>query len=344
MRPLSALILLAACGSDIKVSSADLCDGVQQEGETYVDAGFDRDGDGYYDGNNPDCRETYDASVLDCNDGSAEVYPSNAETTCNGIDDDCDETTRDDADLDGDHFNACEECDDNDSSINPAHEEEECNGKDDDCNSTTQDGPDPDGDGYTACDDCDEARAEVNPGGYEITCDGLDNDCNAETPDGYDNDGDTFEDCPDQDCDDSDANINPGHDEECDNGIDDDCDGDYDENCDIDYSGYWDLDDRIRYSCAYGFVSLNFTQVFVVDASPDFAISSDSGSQPGTMTGSLSGDTFSVENTLMGSCDEIYTMEGSFTDENTFTATFTADFVGSCFDCSTQTWDVTGTR
>ena len=103
---LLALALLS-CGSDIKVAQTALCDGVLQASEDEVDAPFDRDGDGYFDGSNRNCQEAYDASVLDCNDADPSAYPGNDELPCDGVDNDCDETSIDEEDYDGDRFTSC---------------------------------------------------------------------------------------------------------------------------------------------------------------------------------------------------------------------------------------------
>ncbi len=343
---LSLLALaLISCGSDIKVAQTALCDGVLQASEDEVDAPFDRDGDGYFDGSNRNCQEAYDASVLDCNDADPSAYPGNDELPCDGVDNDCDETSIDEEDYDGDRFTSCEDCLDSDATVNPAQTEVACNGVDDDCNEDTPDGEDVDNDTYDACVDCNDARADINPGAVEIQCNGVDEDCNEVTTDGDDFDADGFTAC--DDCDDSEEAINPGHDEECENAVDDDCDGDIDENCDTDYSGSWDLDSTSRYSCAFGLVSINFDAVFIVDAYPDITVSSTgSGSQPGTMTGSFtSRDTFEADRTITGGCNEIYAISGTFVDDNNFDATFTASFRGSgCFDCADQTFSFSGSR
>jgi hypothetical protein len=95
---------------------------------------------------------------------------------------------------------------------------------------------DADGDSYYECtDDCDDSNAEINPGAEEV-CDGVDNNCSGEIDDGLttDQDGDGYS-TPDSctgtkdDCDDSNASVNPGGDDSVCNGLDDDCDGTVDE-------------------------------------------------------------------------------------------------------------------
>jgi len=97
--------------------------------------------------------------------------------------------------------------------------------------------------------DCDDNDAAINPGAAEV-CDGIDNNCDGDTDEGHakdktyyrDSDGDGYGD-PDTyfitclanapagwvtdntDCDDGDANINPGAFDICGNGVDENCDG-----------------------------------------------------------------------------------------------------------------------
>lgn len=283
-RLLALLPLLAlGCGSDVLVSSAPdepdpepVCDGRKQPGEEYTDSPFDKDGDGFVDGTNIDCKATYEPDDLDCNDADPDVTPQELEETCNGKDDDCDDSTPDSLD-----------------------EEIACNGVDDDCNPNTMDAPDLDYDGVDACSDCD----------------------------------------------DSDPNNAPTFDEECDDFQDNDCDGEIDEGCAPDYTGTWDLESTISYSCAFGIVSINFNALLINHVDPNLNVSAASGSQPGSMNGTLQEDgSFTVSNTLTGTCNETYSVTGSFLDDVTFTGTFSAQYTGSaCFDClASQSWPVTG--
>ena len=210
----------------------------------------------------------YVSNFDDCDDTDAAINPNTVWYT----------------DFDGDGFGnpnstvtACDpgsgyvlngdDCDDQIAAVNP-NASEVCNGVDDNCDGNVDEGlsPDVDGDGYTAigscggsADDCDDNNANVNPGATEIPCNGIDDDCDPATPDGgtgstwyADNDGDGYGDPDDSisscsqpsgyvadnaDCDDTNANINPGMTELCWNNIDDDCDGFVDNNSDDDGDG-----------------------------------------------------------------------------------------------------------
>ncbi len=117
----------------------------------------------------------------------------------------------------------------------------DCN--DGDCKSDT------DGDGYPALpcgNDCNDADYFINPGSKENCQDGKDNDCDGLTdcndPDckiDKDKDGYLAPPCG-KDCNDSNASINPGATENCQDGIDNDCDGKKDcgdTDCKIDNDG-----------------------------------------------------------------------------------------------------------
>ena len=101
--------------------------------------------------------------------------------------------------------------------------------------------------------DCNDLNKAVNPGSTEV-CDDVDNDCNSKVDEGCNDDGDKFCDasmttvglpnaCPlgGGDCDDTQASVNPGHTEICDN-FDNNCNGSKDEKCDDDNDDYCDAD------------------------------------------------------------------------------------------------------
>lgn len=333
---------LTSCGQDIKVSESAKCDGRVQGTEETVDAPFDADQDGTFDGGNPDCQATYAETLWDCDDQDPDIHPGATELVCNGVDDDCDGATVDSEDADGDGFDSCTDCDDAVPGVNPSEPEVVCDGYDNDCDDATVDETDGDGDGYGSCTDCADGDPLVSPGTAEVTCNGIDDDCNSVTVDGPDIDADGESSCTD--CDDLDAARSYTLTEICDDGIDNDCDAEIDDGCDVDYTDIYVVSPSVSYSCAFGIVNINVSTLTVADARPVIAFST-GGSQPGTMTGTLdSFDAFSVSNTLSGSCTETYAFTGSFVSSDHFTGTLTAGFVGSCFDCRAQSWTVDGYR
>lgn len=229
-RPLPLLILLLSCGGRLLTDESPVCDGVQQAGESRVDAPFDKDDDGFVDGSNPECAANVDPSLLDCDDQHSSIHPG-ADEACNQVDDNCDGEvdeglnmelfTDEDDDGYGDDATAETDCRANSKQV-------ELGG------------------------DCDDANAGAFPGNTE-SCDGVDNDCNGDVDDGWpysewytDVDADGYGD-PDAvtswcaqlsgtvsvagDCDDADATAYPGAEEICDDLIDNNCDGDVDEGC-----------------------------------------------------------------------------------------------------------------
>ncbi len=152
-----------------------------------------------------------------------------------------------------------EDCDDG--SDNDYDSDVDCD--DSDCSSDPYCTCDNDGDGYedTICggSDCDDTDASVNPGEAEA-CNSVDDDCDGTVDDGVtttyyaDDDGDAYGDLSStyaacsrpsgyvtnsRDCDDTDADINPGEAEVC-NDIDDDCDTSIDEGLSVTW--YLDAD------------------------------------------------------------------------------------------------------
>ena len=193
--------------------------GIYAKGEVVTD----KDSDGYN-------------SDVDCNDNDNTVYPG-APELCDSKDNNCD------GQIDEGISNTYYKDADNDGYSNGAR----------------YTGCTPPNDYKTAADliqtsgDCNDSRSDIHPGATEV-CDNVDNNCNGEVDEGIgetyykDMDGDGYSDgtfetgCSQKagyklatelteisgDCDDSNAAINPGAKEVCDN-IDNNCDGQTDE-------------------------------------------------------------------------------------------------------------------
>lgn len=199
------------------------------------------------------------AAPEDCDDRSPRVSPLEEEVPYDGVDQDCDPTTRDD-DLDDDGFGVREgDCDDSNPLRFPGHAEVPYDGVDQDCSGG--DLVDVDRDGYALEDDCDDSRSDVSPAGVEACGDGLDQDCDGEDPacDAFDRDGDGYT-SAEGDCRDHDASVHPGAEEVPYDGVDQDCDprtsdGDVDGDgfardggdCDDDHAGVFPFATEIPY-------------------------------------------------------------------------------------------------
>ena len=189
------LLILSACGEDPKPDDTDTTPPVETGPDTWAEF-VDADGDGVTEADG------------DCDDGDPLVFPGNTED-CNGADDNCNDMIDEGfSDNDGDGTADCIDT-------------EECDGIDNDGDGQVdEDFSDTDGDGVADC-------------VQDETCDGLDNNGDGEVDEGFDADGDGYTTCgsdtTEPDCDDSDAEVNPGAVEVDDDLIDNDCDGMADE-------------------------------------------------------------------------------------------------------------------
>ena len=222
-------------GADEVCNSVDDdCDGDTDE-DSAIDAGTwydDTDGDGYGDASASTVTCDQPSNTVtdstDCDDTDADVNPGEDEL-CNSIDDDCDGDTDEDSAIDADTWyedgdedgygdsgrsqTSCTQpsgwvaddtdCDDNDNDIYPGADEL-CNDEDDDCDGTI------DEDDAT---DADTWYADSDGDGYGDASTSM---ASCDQPSGYLDDTD--------DCDDTDADVNPDAEEVCD-GVDNDCDG-----------------------------------------------------------------------------------------------------------------------
>ncbi len=114
----------------------------------------------------------------DCDDDNPAVSPVQDEQSYDGLDNDCDASTRDD-DLDEDGVGVAFDCDDRDRLRYPGATDPSGDGVDQDCDDL--DGTDADGDRVASeasgGADCDDADPSVFPGATEICDDAVVNDC-----------------------------------------------------------------------------------------------------------------------------------------------------------------------
>ncbi|MBO6933515.1 MAG: putative metal-binding motif-containing protein [Deltaproteobacteria bacterium] len=213
--------------ASISPASSEVCNGVDDDCDGDVDEGVsvegfvDADADGRGDAERPmrACPGSVRFSLYgdDCDDSDPSVQPTQNEI-CDGLDNDCDEATDEDAsavlwyeDADGDGYGAlygerrisCDpidgfsllptDCDDSLDTVSPVGVEA-CNARDDDCNGSADfavggDGEDDDRDGVAdvSCGgtDCNDRRAEIAEGSAEL-CNGQDDDCDSRVDEGVD--------------------------------------------------------------------------------------------------------------------------------------------------------------
>jgi len=186
---------------------------------------IDDDGDGY--GQN--C-----TNGADCDDNNPAINPGAMETTCNGINDDCNSETVDEPDNDSDGYSDCSgDCDDDDGSVYPGAKEV-CDGIDNNCDGAIDEGFDADGDGDANC--ADNCPSTANADQLDSDDDGLGDACdncsmvfNTDQADSdQDGQGDVCDECTATGA------------EVCGDGVDNDCDGITD-NLDLDGDGYLNL-------------------------------------------------------------------------------------------------------
>lgn len=121
----------------------------------------------------------------------------------------------------------------------------------------------------------------------------------------------------------------------------------------IDPNGTFSISPVIQYTCAdQGFgpmVVLNYTQLTLQDNGANLwvqpVMNSSMWSYGCTLQGSSAADgTILATCSLTGGCTETYTLSGTFTDNDTFTATLSAEYQGNCADCSYYEMTFTATR
>jgi len=224
--------------SEVCNGADDDCDGSTDDDDASLDTSTattwytDADGDGYGDVSSASllCDQPTGtvADATDCDDATATTHPG-ADEYCDGVDSDCDGTADEDDALDASTWYADADSDGYGDPLTTAYA----------CSAPS---------GYGSDDtDCDDTSASVYPGADEY-CNGVDDDCDGSTDedsavdatswyadadgDGYGDALDTVRTCSagsgyvgdDNDCDDTDAAINPGASEICDS-VDNDCDG-----------------------------------------------------------------------------------------------------------------------
>lgn len=215
--------------SEVRPNASEICDGLDNDCNQVVDDGFDLDSDGVA------------PCVGDCDDTNPNVNTQVAEV-CDLVDNNCDTRIDEGFDVDGDSYSQCAtspDCNDNNPAVYPGSPEV-CDGQDNNCDGASDEGYDADGDGFGDCQgqDCDDTDPSVKPNQTE-SCNQIDDDCDGKTDEDFDLDLDGYSLCSVQeDCNDSDATINPGVQEVCGDGFDNNCNDLTDESVDQDNDGW----------------------------------------------------------------------------------------------------------
>ena len=272
----------------VNPAATETCDGIDNDcdGDTDEDDAADAslwypdlDNDGYGSGAEPTpacyAPAGYVEDSTDCDDTNAAVNPGQPEI-CDGLDNDCNPSTDENSDYDGDGYTACDgDCDEGDAAMSPADYDGDgyssCDGDCDDSNPMLSPA-DIDGDGYSTCDgDCDDADATLDPGDADLdgitscdgdcddanaatypgaieTCDGEDNDCDGMIPPNeLDVDADGWTLC-DGDCNDNNPDLNL---DDADGDLQSSCDGDCDDADATVFQGAEEICDGIDNDCDF---------------------------------------------------------------------------------------------
>lgn len=309
----------------------------------------------------------------DCNDSNPAINPGQTDVCGDGLDNNCDGSIDGGCyictDNDSDLFFAQSgcgtplDCNDTDASINP-QAMESCDGVDNNCNGQVDESGtnqtsfylDTDMDTYgddntvvLACappqgyvsqpGDCDDTDATINPAAQEV-CNGIDDNCSAGIDEGL---ASTLVPNGSLQCSGGTSTIT------CDAGFLD-ANGIPEDGCELqvvtcDPDGLYTLAPTVTYTCALGLFNMNVS---------NFTFSADGANiQPGPVSNAnqLTGaptscpvGNFNNTEVISGDCNESYELTGSFTGQDTWTGVYSITFTGSCFDCATQTFNVTGTR
>ncbi len=161
-----ASVLLAALVAGCAGDKADSGEAGTTDTNGVIPGSLDEDGDG----------DGYTEVMGDCDDSDAAIHPGATEVWYDGIDQDCDGSSDNDADFDG--YEDGVDCDDNNAAVNPGAEEVWYDGVDQDCSGGSDN--DADGDTWDADEDCDDANPDVRPDAVDVCGDGIDNNCDGE--------------------------------------------------------------------------------------------------------------------------------------------------------------------
>ena len=115
------------------------------------------------------------------------------------------------------------------------------------------------------------------------------------------------------------------------------------------YSGNWTLQSPISYTCAWGSINLNISNIEIAEFDsnqPNENFSLNVSEYNGgilTMEGTYSNDSFEVSHYISSGgsgCDERYTFSGQFINL-TISGIFEAEYIGTqCYDCAGGTWNI----